>query len=79
MGQEESAEKVDVKPHDLERTFDIWFLQANLGYVRELAEFMGLPDFPGDRVRPLRRETCQGGGNEAVAGRVQHARRARGV
>ncbi|HEY6579771.1 MAG TPA: tyrosine-type recombinase/integrase, partial [Rubrobacter sp.] len=36
--------KQDVKPHDLKRTFGTWFLQANPGHVRELAEFMGHSD-----------------------------------
>ncbi len=36
--------KVDVKPHDLRRTFGTWFLQANPGHVRELAELMGHSD-----------------------------------
>jgi integrase len=30
--------KADIKPHDLRRTFGTWFLQANPGHVRELAE-----------------------------------------
>jgi integrase len=33
-----------VKPHDLRRTFGTWFLQANPGHVRELAELMGHSD-----------------------------------
>ncbi len=36
--------KTDVKPHDLRRTFGTWFLQANPGHVRELAELMGHTD-----------------------------------
>ena len=36
--------KADVKPHDLRRTFGTWFLQANPGHVRELAELMGHSD-----------------------------------
>jgi integrase len=36
--------KQDVKPHDLRRTFGTWFLQANPGHVRELAELMGHSD-----------------------------------
>jgi site-specific recombinase XerC len=36
--------KQDVKPHDLNRTFGTWFLQANPGHVRELAELMGHSD-----------------------------------
>jgi integrase/recombinase XerD len=36
--------KADIKPHDLRRTFGTWFLQANPGYVRELAELMGHSD-----------------------------------
>src|SRR5215207_7473277 len=37
--------KADIKPHDLRRTFGTWFLQANPGHVRELAELMGHSDF----------------------------------
>lgn len=36
--------KPHVKPHDLRRTFGTWFLQANPGHVRELAELMGHSD-----------------------------------
>jgi len=36
--------KEDLKPHDLRRTFGTWFLQANPGHVRELAELMGHSD-----------------------------------
>ncbi len=36
--------KQDVKPHDLRRTFGTWFLQANPGHVRELAQLMGHSD-----------------------------------
>jgi integrase/recombinase XerD len=36
--------KADIKPHDLRRTFGTWFLQANPGHVRELAELMGHSD-----------------------------------
>ena len=36
--------KADRKPYDLRRTFGTWFLQANLGYVRKLAELMGHSD-----------------------------------
>ena len=36
--------KVYIKPHDLRRTFGAWFLQANPGHVRELAEPMGHSD-----------------------------------
>jgi site-specific recombinase XerD len=36
--------KQDVKPHDLRRTFGTWYLQANPGHVRELAELMGHSD-----------------------------------
>ncbi len=36
--------KTDLKPHDLRRTFGTWFLQANPGHVRELAEVMGHSD-----------------------------------
>ncbi len=36
--------KTDLKPHDLRRTFGTWFLQANPGHVRELAELMGHSD-----------------------------------
>jgi integrase/recombinase XerD len=36
--------KASVKPHDLRRTFGTWFLQANPGHVRELAELMGHSD-----------------------------------
>src|SRR5215217_1081033 len=36
--------KQDVKPHDLRRRFGTWFLQANPGHVRELAELMGHSD-----------------------------------
>jgi len=36
--------KQDIKPHDLRRTFGTWFLQANPGHVRELAELMGHSD-----------------------------------
>jgi integrase/recombinase XerD len=36
--------KADIKPHDLRRTFGTWFLQANPGHVRELAEPMGHSD-----------------------------------
>ena len=33
--------KAGIKPHDLRRTFGTWFLQANPGHVREIAELMG--------------------------------------
>jgi integrase/recombinase XerD len=36
--------KQGTKPHDLRRTFGTWFLQANPGHVRELAELMGHSD-----------------------------------
>jgi integrase/recombinase XerD len=36
--------KADIKSHDLRRTFGTWFLQANPGHVRELAELMGHSD-----------------------------------
>jgi site-specific recombinase XerD len=36
--------KQDVKPHDLRRTFGTWYLQANPGHVRELADLMGHSD-----------------------------------
>jgi integrase/recombinase XerD len=36
--------KADIKPHDLRRAFGTWFLQANPGHVRELAELMGHSD-----------------------------------
>jgi integrase/recombinase XerD len=36
--------KADIKPHDLRRTFGTWFLRANPGHVRELAELMGHSD-----------------------------------
>ena len=36
--------KQDLKPHDLRRTFGTWYLQANPGQVRELAELMGHSD-----------------------------------
>lgn len=36
--------KQDLKPHDLRRTFGTWFLQANPGHVRKLAELMGHSD-----------------------------------
>jgi integrase/recombinase XerD len=36
--------KADLKPHDLRRTFGTWYLQANPGHVRELAELMGHSD-----------------------------------
>ena len=36
--------KAGIKPHDLRRTFGTWFLQANPGHVRELAELMGHSD-----------------------------------
>ncbi len=36
--------KQQIKPHDLRRTFGTWFLQANPGHVRELAELMGHSD-----------------------------------
>lgn len=36
--------KRDLKPQDLRRTFGRWFLQANPGHVRELAELMGHSD-----------------------------------
>jgi site-specific recombinase XerD len=36
--------KQGIKPHDLRRTFGTWFLQANPGHVRELAELMGHSD-----------------------------------
>jgi integrase len=36
--------KADIKPHDLRRTFGTWFLQANPGHVRELAQLMGHSD-----------------------------------
>src|SRR5918995_1897617 len=39
-----AIQKQDVKPHDLRRTFGTWFLQANPGHVRELAELMGHSD-----------------------------------
>src|SRR5215207_6498863 len=36
--------KAEIKPHVLRRTFGTWFLQANPGHVRELAELMGHSD-----------------------------------
>jgi integrase/recombinase XerD len=36
--------KANIKPHDLRRTFGTWYLQANPGHVRELAELMGHSD-----------------------------------
>jgi integrase/recombinase XerD len=36
--------KAEIMPHDLRRTFGTWFLQANPGHVRELAELMGHSD-----------------------------------
>ncbi|MBA2783924.1 MAG: tyrosine-type recombinase/integrase [Rubrobacteraceae bacterium] len=39
-----SIKKQDLKPHDLRRTFGTWYLQANPGHVRELAELMGHSD-----------------------------------
>jgi integrase/recombinase XerD len=39
-----AIKKQDVKPHDLRRTFGTWYLQANPGHVRELAELMGHSD-----------------------------------
>ena len=39
-----SIKKQEIKPHDLRRTFGTWFLQANPGHVRELAELMGHSD-----------------------------------
>jgi integrase/recombinase XerD len=36
--------KAEIKPHDLRRTFGTWYLQANPGHVRELAELMGHSD-----------------------------------
>lgn len=39
-----SIKKQDLKPHDLRCTFGTWFLQANPGHVRELAELMGRSD-----------------------------------
>jgi site-specific recombinase XerC len=38
------SKEADIKPHDLRRTFGTWFLQANPGHVRELAELMGHSD-----------------------------------
>jgi integrase/recombinase XerD len=38
------VKKAEIKPHDLRRTFGTWFLQANPGHVRELAELMGHSD-----------------------------------
>ncbi len=42
--RQSSIKKQDLKPHDLRRTFGTWFLQANPGHVRELAEIMGHSD-----------------------------------
>jgi len=42
--RQSSIKKQDLKPHDLRRTFGTWFLQANPGHVRELAELMGHSD-----------------------------------
>jgi site-specific recombinase XerD len=39
-----AIKKQDIKPHDLRRTFGTWYLQANPGHVRELAELMGHSD-----------------------------------
>ena len=39
-----AIKKVDIKPHDLRRTFGTWYLQENPGQVRELAELMGHSD-----------------------------------
>jgi integrase/recombinase XerD len=36
--------KASINPHDLRRTFGTWFLQANPGHIRELAELMGHSD-----------------------------------
>ncbi len=42
--RQSSIKKVGIKPHDLRRTFGTWYLQENLGQVRELAELMGHSD-----------------------------------
>jgi integrase/recombinase XerD len=42
--RQSGIKKVEIKPHDLRRTFGTWFLQANPGHVRELAELMGHSD-----------------------------------
>ena len=42
--RQSSIKKQEIKPHDLRRTFGTWFLQANPGHVRELAELMGHSD-----------------------------------
>jgi len=42
--RQSSIKKQDLRPHDLRRTFGTWFLQANPGHVRELAELMGHSD-----------------------------------
>lgn len=39
-----SIKKAEIKPHDIRRTFGTWFLQANPGHVRELADLMGHSD-----------------------------------
>jgi integrase/recombinase XerD len=42
--RQSTIKKVDIKPHDLRRTFGTWYLQENPGQVRELAELMGHSD-----------------------------------
>ena len=42
--RQSSIKKLDIKPHDLRRTFGTWYLQENPGHVRELAELMGHSD-----------------------------------
>ena len=42
--RQSSIKKVEIKPHDLRRTFGTWYLQENPGQVRELAELMGHSD-----------------------------------
>ncbi len=42
--RQNSIKKLDIKPHDLRRTFGTWYLQENPHQVRELAELMGHSD-----------------------------------
>jgi len=67
--------KAEIKPHDLRRTFGTWFLQANPGHVRELAELMGHSDLSQVMKYALSDEMRARAGVARLRVRVPHRRR----
>lgn len=67
-----SLKKAGIKPHDLRRTFGTWFLQANPGHVREIAELMGHSDLSvvDDTVSDDFRDLRHGGHGKQAMKRV---------